>query len=236
LLGEDHETMYWIGMLFADGHFSDLGRIILQLNDADRVKMFSVFIGNAPITIRKKWARTCIQHSSIVSKIKEKYNISHQKTYNPVSTSHCSVEQIASILIGFIDGDGCIQNRVDSGFKGTIKCHASWLPVFIEWRRRLSGLMDIGGKPKLNSRGYAEWHLSATQLRQLKDHTNIHNLPVMKRKWDIVVTKQIFKLTPEIIEYIKKSDKGSCALAKETNIGRTTIWKVKSGKISSGNC
>lgn len=194
LLDGTFEAMYWLGFLLADGHFSANGRIRLTLAALDRkhVKRFGRFI-----EFRGKYGTNSLKQKSVavmdkegVGLIKERYDIHHQKTYNPPDLNRfksLSDDQMMALIIGFIDGDGSIIQR-----KGTktcnlmIKNHASWLPflnMIAETLERVSG-MSLS-RAAINPLGYAFLAFSNHPLNKIIKLTARRlDLPVLERKWE----------------------------------------------------
>jgi len=186
------EALYWFGFLLADGHFTKK-RIVVNLAKKDRNHLvcFAKFVKCPNI----KPSKTNLNHKQYLSYkvavqdidripgLVQKFNIQSDKTHNPPNLTSLLPEELFCVLIGFFDGDGNIQKRVDSnGHFGRIKCHAAWLPIFKYFRSVVSNITS-GSRPKLNKQGYAIWHFSATQLYQMKAMAMDLGLPLMIRKW-----------------------------------------------------
>ena len=237
LLSDSPEALYWLGFLFADGHFGNSDRIHLKLavKDAAHVEKFADFVSckNIHLIDRKHPAvGVAFQDKNVVAKIKHRFKISSTKTYNPPDTSCLTCEQLAILLIGFIDGDGSILNRIDGGFSGGIKCHSSWLPTFRDWYRVLTeaNILDEGSQPRINA-GYVQWYQCAEQLRQLKSVAMEHKLPVLSRKWNLVVdAKRKPLLTNEQIEEIRNSTAKMSEDASKYKVSYQTIYAIRKGK------
>lgn len=198
LLEESPEAYYWIGFLMADGHFSEK-RITLTLSDKDKshIKKFGKYIKLTSIKNYSNKCRAYVYVSSmdykIVPKIREKFSISSRKTYDPCDISKIKNDNLfISLVIGFIDGDGCIKKqhgRKDCAI--SIKCHSSWLNNLQYISDRICGILGL--KPNtaiINKKGYANVCFSnSIILKFLKNKSKKLKLPFLKRKWDNINLK-----------------------------------------------
>lgn len=191
LLLDSPESYYWIGFLMADGHFSQKRiKVHLASQDADHVYKFAQFIeytGDQTNCL-------IVMDSVSVPLIKTKFGISNQKTWTPcrIATKHDRL--FISLLIGFIDGDGCIRrlhNRSDCSID--IKCHRSWmknLQYMSERVAKILGLEPVSARP--TNSGYARLVLSDNRiLKYLKKSAVDLHLPFMRRKWEIVDEQRV---------------------------------------------
>jgi uncharacterized protein YqeY len=132
-----------------------------------------------------KYLTLNIMDTNIISKIKEKFDIDNKKTYNPPSLSvfeNMKEENLYSLIVGFIDGDGSIRPKGNS-FSLQVKCHSSWLSILDIFAKKINETTNA----KLNSAGYAYFTITNHKsLKKLKRFVLDNNLPVLKRKWDII--------------------------------------------------
>ena len=187
LMNDDPVSYYWIGFLLADGHFYDNVRLVLMLSEKDsgHLEKFSRYV-MCDWDGLKKTIFSC-QDKVIVPKITRKFGISNRKTYVP-----CEIDWIRdddlflSLVVGFIDGDGCITrltDRRDCNIR--IKCHSSWIDNFQIMSDRICKMAGVKpSKAKINSQGYAiiAW-CSNVVLSYLKNRGELLCLPMMDRKW-----------------------------------------------------
>jgi hypothetical protein len=190
LLQETPESFYWLGFLLADGHFSKIDRLCLSLapRDEEHLKQYAKFL-ESKVRYSKNAVTCSVLDKYHVNLIKEKFDISNQKTYFPpnLSVFNYSQDLLISLIIGFIDGDGnitCQTGRKDTSLR--VKCHKSWLP-FLLWIKDILekefGLKS--GSPKINNQGYASVTFANHELqKRLKLSAIKMRLPIMKRKWD----------------------------------------------------
>lgn len=182
LLEESYESLYWIGFLLADGHFSNSKRIKLCLanKDSEHVKIFCDKIGCNFILNKDKNPEVTIMHTEVVSKLCEKFKIKSNKTYFPADISSITGEKLTALTIGFIDGDGCIKFQTGRNKPLlSIKCHNSWL----------NNLKYMFGQAYIDKgSGYALVNIGKIEtLKYYKNFVVENNLPILKRKWDKII-------------------------------------------------
>lgn len=182
LLEETCVAYYWIGFLLADGSFNKLDRLRFRIKDSDHLKLFGKFINYKG---KEKEGVSCMDHL-LVPKLVEKFKISHVKTYVPCSLDWIKdTDLLISLIVGFIDGDGCINSLKRGDYQINIKCHSSWLNnlTFIGLIvSRLAGTPEIEAQI---SRGYALLSICNFQtIKFLKNKVKELSLPVLLRKWN----------------------------------------------------
>lgn len=191
LLESSAEALYWIGFILADGHLSNNNRLQVSLSSLDEAHLLKLcsFIRKESIRTHGRYCHLSIMDQDIVSKIKIKYDIKNNKTINPPKTSiydNLSPDLWWPLVIGFIDGDGCIQNQTNrSDLKISIKCHNSWLDFLNLIAEKIS--IETGfpqSKAKINNQGYASLIIcrkeSVSFLAQ--QALKLKTLP-LERKW-----------------------------------------------------
>lgn len=239
LLKETPETYYWIGFLMADGHFDkDRGSVALGISnkDIDHLKKFSKLI-NAKVLVGKNYSRVNRQDKIIVPKIIDKFNISNRKTYEPPVVNIDNDDLFLSFIIGFIDGDGCIDSRTQ-GIE--ITCHKSWGDNLNKWFARiwiLSKCISNGKnkKPEVimqkRLEGYSGRPAIYARIRTnnntfcmfLKNKAIKMHLPILTRKWNRICDKYSRN----------KSDRLKNIIIDMSKSGMTGYAIYKSGKIDA---
>jgi hypothetical protein len=197
LLNETLESFYWIGFIMADGHLSKNNRLKLILSDKDKehLEKFSKFIDFKGKYLKRKigkYRATGIQvmHTKVAKKLREIFGFDNRKTYNPCEIKFLGFsDKMFSLLIGFIDGDGCILNqsggRRDCSLR--LKCHVSWennLNIFTNLINSYKWDDIPILNPKINKQGYVELCISNNFiLGKMKTKAVKLKLPIMERKW-----------------------------------------------------
>lgn len=194
LLQETNLKYYWLGFLLADGHYNNINKRIhltLAKKDTSHVEKFAKFINCKNITYNK--TNTCIaaQNKDILPEFCLKYEISNNKTINApkIENYGLSDDNFLSLFIGFVDGDGNINNvykRLDCSLR--IKCYKTWLENFKYFENKLYSIFPLSKKnnlAKINNQGYAYIGFSNNKLlKSLKAAVIRLDLPVLTRKWD----------------------------------------------------
>lgn len=203
LLSGSLESFYWMGFILADGHIGKNVRLVVSLSKKDESHLTKLanFIntemreGISKIE-SKEYARITIscQNIDVVPIIAEIYDINSNKTENPPDFYNYvfTDEQMLSLIIGFIDGDGNINKlheRNDVNLR--IKCHSSWLSNihYIEELIYTYFGFDLKEPPitKINNEGYAQLVISNNKIiKNIKQFALDRELPIMQRKWDRV--------------------------------------------------
>ena len=126
--------------------------------------------------------------AKIVSQLRKKFTITNRKTYEPSNIQNIKNNNLLiSLIIGFIDGDGCIRklnNRQDCNIR--VKCHKSWLnnlQFMADTINSLASTKEIIAR--INNSGYAEFIISnSVAIKCLKRKALSLKLPILKRKWN----------------------------------------------------
>lgn len=239
LLEETPEAYYWIGFLLADGHFEN-GRVNfhLALKDSDQVKKFANFI---------KWSGNfydrvelgigfAAKHTEVVEELCKKFDIKQNKTYNPPKTilNH-DKELLKCLLIGFIDGDGNIDNqykRKDCFIR--IKVHKSWDGILKEFCE----LVGYDTKHvRFNKQGYCELYFSDSNIvTELKKKSN--TLPVLSRKWKKIDENYVSRyntskvLKEKIIKMLNKNMRNK-DISSELGVSASYISNINKKYVKS---
>lgn len=186
LLMEECLSYYWIGFLLADGHFGEKNILKVTLSSVDKEHLIELQkflnIANMQTERNGKYLTLKTMDTKLVSQIKKKFDISNQKTYNPPTNLDFikNKDLLLSLIIGFIDGDGCIANK-KKAFSLTVKCHGSWLNILEKFAKEINPETNA----KINAAGYAYFTICNVPLLQnLKKEVLRLKLPVLKRKWD----------------------------------------------------
>lgn len=206
LLDNSLISNYWIGFILADGHISDNIRLHINLSKvdenhlkkfADYIKCYNVynFSINTGYKLDAEYCKLSAQNKEIIPKLCEIYQIQSNKTENPPEFKKYTLsnEQLLSLIIGFIDGDGNIQKLQNRKYCNLrIKNHISWINnlKFIENKvyEIFPTAKNSDSLTKENNEGYASLIISNYQIiKQIKQFALDNQLPILERKWDKVI-------------------------------------------------
>lgn len=196
LLNETNESFYWIGFIMADGTFDKSKRLSVTLSDKDKTHLekLSNKLGVKCRVIVSKYrgkeynqVRLSIMHTEVLQLLTRKFGIYDNKTYKPPNISifdNFNREQLLSLFVGFIDGDGSIGKKHNRGdFHLRIKCHSSWIR-FLEYFNKKLG---INSPVKINNNGYSLLQVSNYNIcKNIKTEMLTLGIPFLDRKWDII--------------------------------------------------
>ena len=123
-------------------------------------------------------------HTDVIKKIIKKFNINKDKTHFPPVTSifdNFNDEQLFSLFIGFIDGDGSIgKKHLRDDFSIRIKNHSSWI-LFLKY---FNEKLLLNSVIKINNNGYALLQISNyEECKKIKRKMIDLKIPYMERKW-----------------------------------------------------
>ena len=228
LLEETPESYYWIGFLMADGNFNN-GRISFTLakKDEEQVLKFAKFIKwTGKIKTTPIYAGISPMHKEAVDKICEKFDLKKNKTYNPPETilNH-DKELLKYLLIGFIDGDGTI-NECSIRFR----VHSSWINILKEF----SKLINSKNNPTITKDGYAYFRINRAKAFEILLPLIIC-VPCLKRKWDRLIcsknkTIDYYKTSCKTKEVVRLIESGMQAkeVSEKLNITKDNVLRIKS--------
>jgi hypothetical protein len=205
ILEDNPVSGYWLGLVLADGSFikhkgCSYLSFWLSKKDSWHVQQFAQFIGISNIREQLKTNSIGFTAHDIktVKNIFETIGINQNipKTYcPPTNLKKLSKKVLFSLIVGYIDGDGCIHNiKVKNGEKQkmTVLAHLSWQEVCCFFDSFLYSYFKINKKtktnPTINSRGYSLWTIRDMDiLRKIKLEALNLELPIMNRKWDKII-------------------------------------------------
>lgn len=187
LLQDTLLAYYWVGFILADGHFTKSYRLAITLSEKDSShleKLAKLF--NCEVKHRGKKYKRCtivIQDKIIFKKLMEKFDIKHRKTYEPPNINIIPNSSLGlAMLIGFIDGDGCIKNQSKrKDLVISIKNHGSWKCVL----DRFSEICGNTVLSRITKKKYCVLDFSNRKIvRMLYEFQLGNQLPSMERKWN----------------------------------------------------
>lgn len=193
LLEDNLINYYWYGFIMSDGHLSEKNALIISLNklDLNHLEKISNKIDcNILKSEKNNMVTINVMDNINVLSLKEKLGVTNNKTINPPTVEHISkllnsTEKLLSFLIGFIDGDGCIQYQKDKiTFKSLkIHIHLSWFKI-MEWFSIKLNEIGVNTSCRICNRGYTQFNICSTKNYQIFKEFIINNqLPILERKW-----------------------------------------------------
>lgn len=234
LLDDTLVSFYWLGFLLADGHFSSKNRITVSLSikDLEHLRKLADFLDTevkyATVKLQDREHDQCkisVMHTSVIEKLKKKYNIQSNKTENPPNLESLSEEQLFACSIGFLDGDGSIgyqYQRKDCIIR--IKCHSSWSNVLKNMYPSFSH--------SITTDGYAGSNLSnSIIIKDIKRKCIKLGLPTLNRKWDKIDLKlvgrtEISEDRKKNIHELLKQDYSILEICKILNLKYSTVYMI----------
>lgn len=252
LLEDNYLAFYWIGFILADGHLNNLNRLTVTLSykDAEHLLKFksflneeihqSVFINNG----NRKYIRASITDKYCGPIIRDKFDISNIKTYQPPNLSiyeKFDDNLFLSLLVGITDGDGNVRERKSTTPILTIKLHSSWLDFLKMCARRLGKILNITvPEPHINARGYAVLQSANSKiLFLLKQFYLDNNLPVLNRKWNFEIRETRYDISKQkrlkILELWNKGYRTAKLISDELNLPYNGIYGLLQKVIKENN-
>jgi hypothetical protein len=208
LLNGSNETFYWLGFLIADGHFDFKNKRIsltTSIKDLEHIKKYAKFIETKNILINEKTVfhkvSVSTQNIDLFSDITTLIDINESnKTHIPNSLVKLKIskEQMISLIIGFIDGDGHIRKQTNrNDYLLHLHIHRNWLDnlYFIEeFLYKYFNENKEKTLSKIGNDGYARLMISNnTILKKLKLEVINLDIPYLERKWSIIDENKINK-------------------------------------------
>lgn len=190
------ETFYWIGFILADGSFyNNRFEFGLKEDDVDVLKAFAAYIefkGDIKHRDSTKSNRIQFNNKPSIEKFMKEYGFDYDKTYNPCSFEsfkNYSKEQITSLLIGIIDGDGNIQENGSTYANAiTITAHKLWKSFYEDLLNFLEIPLHISKREDNNS--ITIRICKREYCIALKHFIVNNNLFYFSRKWDKIKFKE----------------------------------------------
>lgn len=223
ILEYDNISCYWLGFLLADGHISKHNNIQVNLSTKDE-KHFSKIENHLKIKLKPYYnqelncVRYVISDKPTILEIKSRFNWSTNKTKNPPTISNFDYNQIFSLIVGFIDGDGYISKK---GI--TIKCDVSWFDILNYFYLVLTGESKAFSN---NDNSCYKIYINKFEfLRKIKNKAIELDLPIMDRKWINIDIDRVLKVDKYKILYNQLI---SGSVDKINEFSKSFIFKVKS--------
>ena len=239
-----NKSYYWLGFLLADGHFDfNNKRIILKLSDKDidHIKEYGKFINTHNIihNINKNYVSVTTQNIELFDRITNLIKLYEQhKTIKPnnFSTLEYTKEQMLSLIIGFIDGDGCIlkqTGREDCLLQ--IHVHKNWFDNirFIEdFIYNYFGMSKNKILTRIGNDGYTRLIITNNKiLKKLKNELLTLDLTYLSRKWDLIdesfiSNKEQIKIDRETIKNLFLNGLKATDIIKRNNFTKSLVYST----------
>lgn len=244
LLSSNLEAFYWAGFILADGCISQNRELIIKLGNGDKshleklankikvnVHPFERFTKGKP----RNFVSISAMDSDLIPILSKKFDFKQAKTYNPPDflyyKSNFSNEELLALIIGYIDGDGCITvNRTNISI--TIECHESWLDFFNSYNNFIHDYFNclVENKVYRGNRGSTIMKIGKRSIiKGIYAFIIEHNLPVLERKWNNMRRKLELKHknTAKPIQINNKIFPSLNCAAKFLNIPKSKLLSYK---------
>jgi hypothetical protein len=241
LLVDTPLAFYWAGFLAADASFNPGYRLVLTLSakDEEHLARFRRLIRHRGEIQYDKDGQPLVacQDRYYGRQLMEKFGLVPNKTEHPPDLKWLSGDLFTAFLIGFIDGDGCINRqtgRLDSAIR--IKLHVSWLDTLSVLSHKLheaAGVHPIV-EPHPTAEGYALLNVTNRPvLRWLQTQANSLGLPVLRRKWDRIDARkesrqECGRKNRDVVLALNLAGKTNAAIVATTGIGSGSVRQILS--------
>ena len=192
---DNNLVYYWWGFFLADGCLSNRHEFIITISDRDfdNLQLLANKL-KTKVKIRKNIINdygiynSCsirIRDLQFSTKWKHILNLENrQKTYNaPDISIFYDKKYLIYLLIGLIDGDGCI-SKTRSQIKISISNHISWQQLYKELFQLIYAYYDIQFKLRIDGHGCIQANLCKKQdIKKLYNYA-IQCSDILHRKWD----------------------------------------------------
>lgn len=196
LLENNIQNAHFWGLIMSDGHIArNTYSIHIQLKNHDETYL-NIISNQYNYSTRLKNNYVYLNiHDKINNKLlKEKLQISHIKTYEPPKDLSFlnNKEELLAFVVGFIDGDGCIEfkfKKLGDNYNKksiTITVHKNWYNIFNIIKNELYLHFDINAKIYLyEKRNKCSFIITKREdILKLKKEVDKLNINYMKRKWN----------------------------------------------------
>lgn len=227
---DDNITCYWLGFLLADGHISKDNVINVNLSTKDE-SHFDKIQSHLDIKLSKSHRiktnsiRYTLCDKQTILKLKEMFNWQSNKTKNIPTIPKLGNDQLFSLIIGFIDGDGTINK---DGSMLALICDFNWKKILESFYTVLTDEIKIFNTTSANTSTI--WICKIKILERIKNRAKLLNLPIMERKWNRIIDNRILKSDKySIVRNILESNRNKSIelIMKETDFSYSLIYKVK---------
>ena len=183
----------------ADGYCHDKKQMSITLaeKDADHLRKLGEYLNlenhsfyTYSLNSRNYVRLTISSSKTLIGPVLSKFDWNLRKTYNPPNEKvfrEFGIEKSLVWFIGYIDGDGCIQNQTGRpDVKISIQMHISWSNV-IKYMHEIvdSRFCFKTAAPRAVLKSVFRYDICDTRLvKGIKVFAESNGLPTMLRKWD----------------------------------------------------
>lgn len=185
-----HESVYWWGLILADGHISKQNEVSISLHkdDEDYLKILTDKL-NVKIRHSKEMCFFTIGDKDFSERWKKQLGMNNEctKTYCPPCLDIFK-DNMMSLFIGLVDGDGHIRYS-NSYYNCSVELYNSWFSTLEIFQKELL-IYGIKSSVKYTRKGkYCRLSISGREnLIKLLPH--IEELPYLQRKWNKILQSQ----------------------------------------------
>ena len=220
-------TCYWLGFLLADGHLGKNFNIRLNISikDKDHISKIQDHIGRGKIYKNESVITLILSDKKTFRKLANDFNWTPNKTKNPPTIPKSIIgDQLFSLIIGFIDGDGTISKKSNNYI--CVTCDGSWKNIINYFYIVLTKETKIF---PLMKNGLCRFYFGKHKLmKSIKDRAIRLKLPILNRKWDRIMDNRILKQDKlGIIKKLIQENQTQEDILKQTNFSISSFYKAK---------
>ena len=200
LTNYDNTSCYWLGFMLADGHITKDKRVQINISTKDRLHILKIIehLGDVKVYENETRISVVLSDKITIDKIVSDFNWKSNKTKIPPTIPEwLNNDQLFSLIVGFIDGDGCINKK--GGL--SIKCHESWFFILEYFYTHLTNEIK---KSKIRDNCSTIFISKYNILKGIKEQCISLNLPIMSRKWDRIKDKLLKSDKKEVVKILLK--------------------------------
>ena len=216
-------TLYWIGFMLADGHISKQKNIQINLskNDKNHIIKLQQHLGKFNIIETPTIVRVTLSDKKTISKLSNDFCWVSNKTKIPVKIPEFITDDgLFSLIIGFIDGDGYINEKGQI----KIKCDSSWKEILEFFYYHLT---NESKKFNLTSDNCSLVYINKLKtLKNIKEKIINLELPILHRKWDKIQTRLLKNEKYGVVKNLVEKGYKFELIKKETGFSNSFIYRV----------
>lgn len=201
LVNYDNISCYWLGFMLADGHITKDKRVQINISSKDRLHILKIIehIGDIKVYENESRISVVLSDKITIDKIVNDFNWRSNKTkIPPTIPKWLDNEQLFSLIIGFIDGDGSINKKG----RLIIKCHESWSSILEYFYTHLT---SENKKATIYNNCSIIFISKYNTLKNIKEQCIKLNLPIMDRKWNRIEDKLLKSDKREVVKELLKN-------------------------------